>query len=475
MSRLACCLFLALSPYSLFAAGHDLTSSPPTMNQTSPVLTGSGSGFTAVWIERALSGNTIVSRAVRADGEPVENSGGAIDQRYVYSMAIAHSASEALLVWIAAGDVYAERLSPSGAPLNAIALTPGKDYASDIAVAWNGSRYFVVWSNGYQLVGTLVAPDGSSTPPRAFFGEPNVIGKPASPYVLVPDAAWDGRNFIVVFGEAPNYPCVLSVCPSPSADHFLVMRVNAAGEAIDPSPAVINGPHFRAHVASSGAESLIVLDSPGQISSIVAHTESGVTLDAEMPLFQWYSSASSAVAWDGAAYDVGWTYGGYGGSSWLGAARVTRFGLPFDYRFAGTAATGPPSIAVNDAGTAAFAVSEATRPTSPTRARLYLASEFAPIPPPPPAPVNVISYFSGTAARIDWEQRETPAGFVLESSWDFGKSWGYYMSIPPNARTITVTAHVGNLFRLRAIGPGGVSEGTITSIGSVNRRRATGH
>jgi hypothetical protein len=475
MSPLARCLFLILFPYSLLAAGHDLTTSPPTANQTSPVLTGSGSGFTAAWIEAAPSHYTIVSRAVRADGEPVENSGGAIDQRYAYSLAIAHSPSEALLVWIAGGDVYAERLSPSGAPLNTIALTSGNVYSSDVAVAWNGSRYFVVWTKGTQLVGTLVAPDGSSTAPHAFFGELPVIGQPAPPYILVPDVAWDGRNFIVVFGEAPNYPCVLSVCPSPSADHFLVMRVNAAGDAIDPSPATIKGTHFRAHVASSGAESLIALDSPGQISTVVAHTESGVTLDAEMPLFHWYSSASSAVAWDGAAYNVGWTYGGYGGSSWLGAARVTRVGLPFDYRFAGSAATGPPSIAVNDAGTAAFAVSEATIPRSLTRARLYLASEFAPIPPPPPAPTNVISYFSGTAARIDWQQRETPAGFFLEWSWDFGKSWGYYMSIAPDARTVTVTAHVGNLFRLRAIGPGGASEGTITSIGSVNRRRASGH
>src|SRR5947209_2973731 len=201
MSRLARCLLLALLPSSLFGAGHDLTASPPAANQTSPVLTGSGSGFTAAWIERPVSGNTIVSRAVRSDGEPAENSGGAIDSRFVYSMALAHSPSEALLVWIAGGDVNAERLSPSGALLNTIALTPGKDYASDIAVAWNGSRYFVVWSNGYQLVGTLVAPDGSSTPPRAFFGEPNVIGRPASPYILVPDVAWDGRNFIVVFGE----------------------------------------------------------------------------------------------------------------------------------------------------------------------------------------------------------------------------------------------------------------------------------
>jgi hypothetical protein len=417
-------------------------------------------------------------------GEPIAGTGAAIEQRYVTAIAIAHSRSETLIVWIVDYKVYAERLSPSGTPLNTFAVTSGNDFAQDVAVVWDGSRYFVVWSNAYQLVGSFIAPDGSSTPPRVFFGEPVVIGQRGpEEFALRPDVAWDGRNFIVVFGVAPNIPCN-TLCPTRDPDHFRVMRVSPDGDAIDSSPLAIAGTHFRAHVASSGAESLIALDNAGEVSTMVVHDESGLTLDAETPLFQWSRGISSAVAWDGAAYTVAWRYvGADSGPSWLGAAHVTQPGLPFDYRViatggalpsSGTLLWGRPSIAVNEFGLTALAISEAAGPSSMARARLYLAPELTPMPAPPSAPRNAVSYFGGTTARIDWQQSETPAGFSLEWSLDFGKSWGFYGFIPADRRTITVTAHAGNLFRIRAFGPGGISEGAITSIGSMFRGRAVG-
>jgi len=478
MPRFALCLFLAF-PLPLLAAGHDLTTVPPAANQLYPVVTGNGAGFTAAWMEPVQSRNTIVSQVANAAGEPIAGTGASIDQANVQSVAIAHSPSETLVVWVADYDVFAERLSPSGMPLNTVVLTSGHNVRSDVAVVWNGSRYFVVWSNEFQLLGTLVAPDGSATTPRPFFGELAVIGKPAPANLeLAPDVAWDGQHFIAVFSEAPNIPCVLSVCPSPSPSlgHFRVMRVSADGDAIDSEPLTISGTHILAHVASSGAESLIALESYGQISTITVHDDSGLTLDAETPLFRWYSYVSSAVAWDGATYTVGWRYAGANtGPSWLGAARVTRSGSPLDYRFVATSGAvswGRPSIAVNDASITAFATSEAGGPASLARARLYLASELAPMPAPPPAPRNVVSNFGGNTARIDW-QSETAAGFVLEWSVDFGNTWYGYNIISGDARTISVVAHVGNLFRVRAVGPGGLSEGTITSIGSMQRRHAS--
>ena len=476
MMRSPVLIVTTLVASSLFAAGHDLTTSPRTANQLLPVVTGNGSGFTAAWIEPVQSGNTIAWRVAGADGDPIDGTSSGIDQTYVQSMAIAHSPSETLIVWITNLNVYAERLSPSGAPLNTIAVTSGNTYASDVAVVWNGSRYFVVWSNGTQLVGSFIPSDGASIPPRAFFGEPIVIGQrgPAE-YALRPDVAWDGRNFIVVFGVAPNVPCV-TLCPSPGPDYFRVMRVSADGDAIDSAPLMISGGHSRAHVASSGAESLIALDRVGEVSAIVAHDENGLTLDAETRLFHWYGDVSSAVAWDGAAYTVGWRYVGLDqGPSWLGSAHVTQLGFPLDYRVtpAGalpSAGWGRPSIAVNEAGTTAFTISEAEGASSLARARLYLASELAPMPAAPSAPRNAVSYFGGNTARIDW-QSETPTGFFLEWSFDFGKSWRLYTTIPGDARTITVRASIGNLFRVRAFGPGGVSDGPITSIGSMFRRR----
>ncbi len=482
MPRVVLCLFLAF-PLSLLASGHDLTTSPPVVNQMSPVVTWNGAGFTAAWIESVQSRSTIVSQVASAAGEPIAGTGSSIDQSYVQSMSIAHSPSGALIAWVAGNNAFAKGLPTSGAPLDTIALSPANAYPSDIAVAWNGSRYFVVWSNGYQLFGTFIASDGaSSTPPRAFFGENPVIGQPGPANLeLAPDVAWNGRNFIVVFGEAPNLPCNLSACPppSPSQGHFRVMRVSADGDAIDSVPPTISGAHDRAHVASSGAESLIALDNYRQVSTVTVHDdgESGLTLDAETLLFQWFSYVSSAVAWDGAAYIAGWRYAGANtGPSWLGAAHVTRSGSSLDYRFVatgGAAWSGRPSIAVNEAGITAFAISEAAGPSSLARARLYLASELAPMPAPPPAPKNVVSYFGGSTARIDWQQSDTPTGFVLEESLDFGTTWYWSNVISGDARTISVYAHAGNLFRVRAFGPGGMSEGTITSIGSMQRQHSS--
>ncbi|MEA2328986.1 MAG: hypothetical protein QOE68_3945, partial [Thermoanaerobaculia bacterium] len=219
-----------------------------------PVVTGNRSGFTAAWIEAEQSRNKIVSVVTDA-GEPIGGTGAAIEQTYVRAIAIAHSRSETLIVWIADFKVYAQRLSPSGTPLSTFAVTSGKDFAQDVGVVWDGSRYFVVWSNSYQLVGSFITPDGSSTPPRVFFDEP-VVGQGApDEFALSPNVAWDGRNFIVVFGVAPNIPCT-TLCPTRDPDHFRVMRLSPDGDAIDSSPLAIAGPHFRAHVASSGAESL---------------------------------------------------------------------------------------------------------------------------------------------------------------------------------------------------------------------------
>jgi hypothetical protein len=370
-------------------------------------------------------------------------------------------------------------------PLNmAVVLTSGKTFPLDVAVTWNGSRYFVVWASQFQLLGAFIAPDGSAMPPRVFFSEPSIGGQQPAEFPRTPDVAWDGRNFIIVFGEEPNIPCNLSACPSPQPgeDNFRVMRVSADGDAIDNAPLTISGIHLRAHVATSGTESLIALDSFGQVSTIIAHDEGGLTLEAETPLFRWFSDISSAVVWDGAMYTAGWRYvGGDVDPSWMGAAHVTRSGLPFDYRFAatgsplpygGTVTWGRPSIAVNEAGITAFAISEATAPSSLARARLYLASELAPMPAPPTAPRNAVSYFGGNTARINWHQSESPVGFEVEWSWDFGKTWNFYKTVAGDARTTTVYAVVGNQFRVRAFGPGGVSEGTITSIGSMQRRRA---
>jgi hypothetical protein len=463
---------------SLFAAGHDLTTSPPAANQLQAVMTANGSGFTAAWIEQAIGRNAVVSSVLNAKGEPIEGGVASTDTPLVSSLAIAHSPSGTLIVWTTEDKLIAERRSPSGTSLSTTLVTFGNGYVSNAAAAWNGSRYFVTWTNGVRIAGAFVAPDGSSTAPHIFFSEPVVSGQFQKELLLAPDLAWDGQQFIVVFGEVLNALCLVT-CPAPLPDQFRVMRVSADGDAIDSSPLIITGSHLRARVASSGSESLIALDAYQGVSTIVVHTDGGITLGAETPVFSWISDTSSAVVWDGATFTVGWTYRGSDANR-IATAHVTRSGLPFDYRFTAAAAFptafwGWPAMAVNEAGDAAFVVSERTgQPPAFARARLYLASEFVPMPPPPPAPRNVVSYFNGSTARIDW-QSDPASGFVIDSWWPVYQTWFPGGTIPGDARSATVYAAVGNLVRVRAFGLGGLSEGTIITIGSMPRRRAGPH
>jgi hypothetical protein len=468
-------ILAALLTASLFAAGHDLTP-PPAADQLWPVVTGNGSGFTAACNEATPRQSRVVSSVVNANGDAIEGGSAKIDQPPLSSIAIAHSPSESLLVWTTDDKVFAERLSPSGIPAALILVTFGNGYVSNVAAAWNGSRYFVTWSHGVQLVGAFVAADGSTTAPHIFFSEPVVSGQPQKELLVAPQVAWDGRHFIVLFGEVLNALCSFT-CPMPPVDQFRVMRVSTDGDAVDSAPLVITGSHLRAQIASSGAGSLIVLDGREEITTIVAHDADDLTLEAEAPLFRWFSDVLSAVAWDGAAYTVGWQYTG-ANTSWIGAAHVTRSGLPFDYRVTALDADpstrwGLPSMAANDAGATAFVISDAAGLLAFARARLYLTSELAPMPAPPRAPRNAVSSFAGNTARIDWQSGDdAAAGFLVEAWSPYFQTWYLVKRLPGDARSTTVYASIGDIVRVRAFGPGGVSEGTISSIGSASRRRA---
>ncbi|HEV7484393.1 MAG TPA: hypothetical protein VGQ65_01830 [Thermoanaerobaculia bacterium] len=487
LMRCAVLIVTTLVSSPLLAAGHDLTPAPPAVNQMMPLVKGNGSGFLAAWSEWTTQvRHSVVSQVVNVAGRPA-GARATVSQRGISSLAMARSSSDALLV-VTDGNVSAERLSPSGFPMNTVLLDAGADYPSGGAVAWNGSRYFVVWAVGPQLIGAFVAPDGSTTTPKPFLTLPTDPAREVS----LPDIAWDGQHFIVVFTGRP-YPYCYTECGTPDPDEFGVLRVSSDGNAIEP-PTYVKGSYMQAHVASSGADSLITLDSVGDVwsyslhtsgtvSAIAMHDDGGVKLDAEKPMFQWRSDMSSAVAWNGLTYTVVWRYidgdvTGRSGPSWLGAAEVTQSGVPFDYRFTATGdwlplgvRWGQPSIAVDDAGVTAIALSEATRESAIARARLYFASELAPMPPPPTAPRSVAGFFDGRIARIDW-QGETAVQFVIEYSSDSGKNWSLGAVVAGDLRTANVHALIGNQVRVRAVGPAGVSEGVVTTIVSMPRRRA---
>jgi hypothetical protein len=212
---------------------------------------------------------------------------------------------------------------------------------------------------------------------------------------------------------------------------------------------------------------------------IVSEEYGFLKLGPEVSVFHWFSNIGSDVVWNGSAYIVGWRYPQSSkDAGWLGASRISQSGVPLASLF--TPSDGPPdlaaeppvpSIAANDGADAAFVISETAPPSYVPRARLYLMSEMATMPATPPAPRNVISDFGGGMTLIQW-QSDGADGFLLEQSVDFGETW-FPIAVTGDVRSTTFHYPVpGNLIRVSAFGPGGLSAGTITSIGSPQRRRA---
>ena len=347
----------------LFAAGHDL--SPTAARQLRPVVTANGSGLTAAWIEETgAPKRRVLAGRVSAGGQPLDGAGIQLDQSLATSIAIAHSSSEALIVWGTSEGVVAARLSPFGSVLDPLPILIARQPFPSIAVAWNGERYFVLWTDSFELFGAFVSREGTMTSPMQL-GSQSALRH----YLSAPDVAWDGHQFIVVFSEVVIEGQVqCGECPQPAPDHVNVMRVSANGDAIDAIPIRIPGLHVRAHVASSGAESLIALDSDSDTSTMVVREENGgLQLAPEAPLLHWFSNIGSAVAWDGSTYSVAWRSPTWANTpGWLGVSRITPAG---DALLSLVTTVGPadysqpmtPSVTASDTGEIVLVAAEILR------------------------------------------------------------------------------------------------------------------
>jgi hypothetical protein len=448
------------------------------VRQLLPVVAGNGAGFTAAWLDVAEGSQNAVAGRVTARGQTLDGAGITLGLQ-ASAPAIAHGSFGELTVWKANGHLVAARLFPSGAVFDAQPIVIAQSISGSYAIAWSGSRFFVVWTDGRQLLGAFVGTDGTTTPPR-----PLGVQTPLSNASSL-DLAWDGRQFIVVFAETTpgaNGGCAIPEgCGDLLPDHIRLVRVSADGVAIDPIPVRIAGVHVRARVASSGAESMIALDSDRDTSAMIVRDDgAGLHLGPEIPLFSWFNSYGSDVAWNGFQYVVAWRYSvGLQGPGWIGVKTISQSGVPLASLFTPTAGlpegarlSSAPSVATNDAGDAAIVISEVAPPSYTARARLYLMSELASMPPPPTAPRNVVAYVTGATTVITWQSDGTQLGFLIEASADFGKTWSWRAQTG-DARIVTLVSDArSTLFRVSAFGPGGFSEPGVASIGRIERRRA---
>lgn len=434
--------------------------------QEQPVIASDGVDYVAAWLEHDGTDVIAMIGRVTRSGTPLDGPGVAlpVPGKSIWNVSIARGpGSDALVVVSAPQGLFAFRWSSRAGLLDAspiVLAAFGAPYGT--AVAWNGSRYLVVWSGGSSssLTGRFIGSDGALSAAiaipmatAAFAGEPRGTA-----------IAWDGQQFLVASGIAPAFICNLSACPTIPAEEVRLARAAADGSLLDAAPYRILD-STSARIATSGSEFLVALTSPGGITTVVVHgAATGLSVSA--PAMTIPDGGSFDVTWDGANYDIAWT--GFG--DWLRLTYLNRSGDVLQTRFTTASVTGVPSAAANGAGDVAIGIAEEAPPSGLTRARMYASSELQPAPPPPAAPTYAISHLAGHNALLQWDGNAP--GFLVEMLFH-PNVWGPVQRVKGDVHEATVYANPGYFFRIRAYGPGGTSpDGAITSVGSDHRARA---
>ncbi|MFH1329390.1 MAG: hypothetical protein ABIJ48_01830 [Actinomycetota bacterium] len=300
-------------------------------DEASPAVASSGTGYLVVWEDlrdEGTSGVDVYGQLLSATGAPIghdfriSDAAGAADEQ---RPAVAWNGSEYLVVWedlrkwdTRGADIYGRRVSAAGALLApGIRMSgPGAtDYESEPAIAWSGSEYLVVWRDernsqdrGTDIHGRLVSAAGA---PTGF--DARISGTNATADEAVPDVAWSGSNFLVVWQDSRNSDDrgddvrgrLVSPAGTPLGRDRRISGTNAIADDLAPA------------LAGNGTDFLVVWEdwrmNPGRQTDIYARlvSSAGAPIGANFrvcgPGAQGWDWAP-AIAWDAGAgqYLVVW-------------------------------------------------------------------------------------------------------------------------------------------------------------------------
>ncbi|MEA2342305.1 MAG: hypothetical protein QOF63_474 [Thermoanaerobaculia bacterium] len=448
--------------------------------QERPVIASDGVDYVSAWLEH--DGSDVIAKIGRVTraGVPLDGAGVTLPAptKNVRDLSIARGAGgDALVVVSAAEGTWAFRWSRTAGLVDTapIVLDSGTYYGN--AVAWNGVSYLAVWSaDSYSisLAGRFIGSDGVA---GAKFTIPMTLSKDEPVFALNPAIGWDGRQFLVALPTASNVPCLVT-CPVPQASEIRLVRLSAAGNAIDKTPyRLLNATSAR--VATSGGEFLLLVNDDyglSGFSAVVVHAAAS-GLSASAPVKMTLDGGDFDVAWDGTYYDVPWP--GIGG--WLHLWRLDHSGHIVQKLFTAFPSSYAPSVTANDAGEVAIGVAEEAPPFGVSRARIYLGSELESVQPVLTAPTHAVSHLAslaapytgvtGVFATVTWDG-DAP-GFLVEELRP--PYWYLLERVPGNRHETTIYTKLGAVIRIRAYGPDlSTPDGAITIVHTQPRTRAVG-
>jgi PKD repeat protein len=202
--------------------------------QTSPAVASSGTGYLVVWADDRGGDIDVYGARVGQDGTVMDNLGIpiALALNAQQSPAVAFDGSNYLVVWSdgrrgSGTDIYGARVSPAGSVLDAsgLALSSSSVFTllmSAPAIAFDGSNYLIVWdektgfAGATNLMGLRVSPAGTPV------GSPFTVSS-ATGNQLAAALAFDGTNYLAAWQDHR----------SGTAGDIYAARISPAGAVLD--------------------------------------------------------------------------------------------------------------------------------------------------------------------------------------------------------------------------------------------------
>ncbi|MDC0745680.1 hypothetical protein [Polyangium mundeleinium] len=264
--------------------------------QTESAVAYGGGNYLVVWRDARTGTDDLYGVRVSSTGTILDTSGIVISNAAGIQQKpdIAFDGTNWMVTWTdqrqdAQGDIYAARVSSSGAVLDPdgipVATVSAMGGEGPAAVAFGSTHHLVAYRRSYGLYGRLIAPDGTMTPEFTFAS--------SNTYIDDISIAFNGANYLVVFDNL-----------NASTSYVHGRRVSPSGTVLDASNLTICSYCTTSDldVASDGTNWFAVWRDSGIYGQRI--TNAGAILDTSSGKYLAESSSALSVAFAGNGYGV---------------------------------------------------------------------------------------------------------------------------------------------------------------------------